>query len=142
MHKLLLSLGLLPITAGCDHMMTSRLRLAPVMSTAPAPSEVQPDPQRTILAAIEQVSMSFGLQRDTTANAQCAGRWEVPGYTVLTAGGPRKALGFLSVCVQRQNGSLDVRVDEFLTFQWSAKADSLRRALADTLRHYGAVSTP
>ena len=116
MHRALTVLAV-AFLAACDPLVHETLRVSPGREPAIA------------AAAIGPVALRFGLQ-------PYAGRSETaPGTRAWQ--GPIEANGHSQLyirAVSASDGGLTVTVGEMFTNRWSPRGDSLRRAIADTLR--------
>src|SRR5687768_5182095 len=86
-------------------------------------------------AAIEGVVLRFGL-----SPVQQKDRWRAWWLTYYDRTDPGKQNGTITACVEvLGERDLQLRVREGPAMVWSAKADSLHRALTDTLAQFGVV---
>ena len=132
MHRGISILGLGLVVTGCDPAISSSLRVTPVSS----PSADGGALRSNALTAVERLALQFGLAPAEGRSEGCERVWVAYNYPR----GPRQVRGGLSVCVLRSTDErLEVRIGEGITTCWSPKADSLRRALADTLASFGSV---
>lgn len=127
------------LVAACHHNERARFRLTP--STALHSDSVRNGEEAGragAVTAIEAVALRFGLAPQRPG-PECARSWLMPGHTRPA---PQQPIGDLFIClVFPPDGSLEVRLVEVRTIGWTSTADSLRRAVIDTLAHYGAVDT-
>lgn len=133
----------LPIMVACDPVMISRLRLMPTVArTDSARSDTASQSTITLrgeaIAAVERLARRFGLE--STKPKGCDRNWQM-GVRARTDS--ERPHGTLTICAELPlDGSVEIRLIEGPTTAWSPKADSLRRALADTLKQFGAIKIP
>ena len=133
MRRILSILGTSLTVAGCDPAIATSLRVAPASSPPVDGAALRSD----ALAAVERVSLRFGLAPAEGRSEGCDRAWTAYNYPRA----PRQVRGGLSVCVLSSvDHHFEVRIAEGITSSWSPKADSLRRALTDTLARFGSVT--
>jgi len=119
----------------CDPARISTLRVTPV--SPESNSSAPPFDRLRAVAALDHVSAVFGLVSQNAKN--CIRAYHVSHLVPLTP--ERSSQRDLSLCItQASDTAFGVRVVEFITFDWSPKADSLRTMLADSLSAVGIVS--
>ena len=126
MHRTAYTFGLAALLLSCGR--TTTLTLSPGLAHETTSQRAAATGEA--LAAVERIAGRFGLSPRTEA-AECIGAWLARNYD----GGRVQQL---HVCARRYSGGgLEVIVTEFVG--WSARSDSLRHTLADTLARFGAV---
>lgn len=117
------------VSLGCDPIVSQRIVLAP------SPSEAQPDTAHgRAVAAVQSIAHDFGLRLVSNDDqSRCSHRWQSAQPHRF-----RHSLLRLSICVGPvTSNQIEVRIVEMITNCWSPKADSLLRAVTDTLRFIG-----
>jgi hypothetical protein len=130
-------LVLLPLLAACDPVVGSTLRLLPPLAVAGDTSYAVRSAQLTeALRATGRLALRFGLAPHRHSG-RCTRAWSLSSYARTD---PGKRHGTLQLCATlSSDGALQVHLREGPSVDWSAKGDSLRRELADTLARYGRV---
>ncbi len=131
-------LTLLALLGACDPVVGSTLRLlpAPTATGGDTADAARRSQSRSALLAVERLALRFGLAPYEDPS-RCARAWALP-YHVRTDAGKRH--GALHLCaILPADGALQVHLGEGPASAWSAKGDSLRRELTDTLARYGRV---
>ena len=124
------------LTIGCDPMVRRAVRLTPF--SGGVNSHAHPPTADSALAAVERIASQFDLRAEPTDSTRCTRRW---GTTTVTSPPPRSF--YLTVCAKlAERSSLEVVVTERFTRHFSPTADSLARALNDTLGRFGTVRKP
>jgi hypothetical protein len=129
-------LALALLVSACDPIVRVTLLLAPAAPrvrdlTATARDSAAPIATPVALEAVERVAAQFGLKRLPPDG--CSHAWEGPGFSGHT---------HLSICATMlPNGDLRLWLSEGITRRWSARGDSLRRVLEDTLGQFGRVES-
>lgn len=134
-------LVLLALLGACEPDARSTLRLHPAPAGASGDtSDVARSARRAeALLAVEHLALRFGLAPHRNPG-RCARAWTLSYYARTDAGKPH---GTLHVCATlASDGALQVHLAEGRGGGWSARGDSLRRELADTLARYGRVDRP
>lgn len=139
MHARLLALCVVVLVTACHHTERARFRLTPPTALHSDSARIGEEAGRTgAVTAVEAVALRFGLAPQRPG-PECARSWLMPGHTRPA---PQQPIGGLFLCVVlTPDGSLELHLAEMRTIGWSSTADSLRRAMIDTLAHYGAVNT-
>jgi hypothetical protein len=126
MHRAQFLIAVAFLVAGCDPVVSSRLRLTPSPEAAVDSTTARRRNEYTdALAAVERLALHSGLDSEP-ADPGCTRSWrnEPIGYSIRRL--------YLCVSVPADSG-FAVDLWEFISDRWSPKGDSLRRALADTL---------
>ena len=127
MHRFI-TFGAVLLVAACDPLVHETFRLTPEASPTRV-TVAAPD----ALTGIGVVAGRFGLaleQANVDSNTRnWRGAIEADGHSQLYVRATRTT-----------GGQATVIVGQMYTNAWSARGDSLRRAIADTLRYFGAVT--
>jgi hypothetical protein len=127
--RLLIGLFLLScLLTACDSVVSTRLRLSPAPPPLAAPRAADSmAPSAHAVDAVKAIALRFGLEPLAEGHDHCVGAWAQPENS-------------LYICVRRPvaRGDVEVYVSE-VGNRWSARGDSLHRALADTLATLGRV---
>jgi hypothetical protein len=135
MHRVPTVLVLAFLAAACDPIVRSTIRVTPAATRSLDVTRLASDSSAPILTplaldAVERVAGRFGLK--SLPPGRCPRAWEGPSF----------ARTFLNICATvLPNGDLRLWVTEGITNHWSARGDSLRRVLEDTLAQFGSVQT-
>jgi hypothetical protein len=129
------------VVISCDPVVTTTFRLTP----SPAVREEVSDSGRAesdslrpnAIAAVTRIALRFGLT--TATPGRCQRSWVLWAPDRTDEG---RRHGSVYICVGTlADGTLQVMLTEGPpNTEWSPKADSLRRALADTLGRFGIVA--
>ena len=135
MHRAWWTAGFALIFVACDPMMYSSVRVAPA---AAAGDTAHTEAQRGgAVAAVGRLASQFGLTPGARYKPECVDTWRAAGYR---RGDGEKAPGNIILCVVlHADGEIELRIAETYSGRWSPKADSLRRAITDTLAQFGTV---
>ena len=134
MHRLLVLIGIaVVLVTGCDFIVRTSLRVVPP-PPATVDTTVHGRSPVDAMAAVERLALRFGLTPEENKSATGPKSWRGPAYK---GSGARKLYVYASV---GGDGVLSVDVSEILTTHWSPRGDSLRKALADTLRDFGSLA--
>jgi hypothetical protein len=116
------------LVASCDPLVHDTFRVSPRAGRADAPTAARP---LDVLGGVDAVARRFGLQPTQAQSDGGTRNWSGPveanAHTRLSVRAVRAA-----------DGRVTVTVGEMFTNRWSPRGDSLRRAVADTLRVLGA----
>ena len=141
MSRQLLLIGGAVLLVACDPVQSTTLRLtpSPVVRNVPSDSgRVEADSLRaSAIAAVTRIALRFGLT--TATPRQCQRYWVLWGPDRTDEG---RRHGSVHICVDTlTDGTLQVSLGEGPpNTAWSPRADSLRRALVDTLGRFGSVA--
>ena len=122
--------GAVLLLVACDPGVYAKVRLTP----SAGPTDASPTARAgEPVAAMGQVALRFGLILDSLQSDSVTRNWD----------GPVEANGHSRLYVRATRtagGQVTVLVGEMYTDVWSPRGDSLRRAVADTLRYFGALT--
>lgn len=141
MSRQLLLVGGALVFVSCDPVQSTTLHLTPspvVRNVVSDSGRAEADSSRAnAIAAVTRIAVRFGLT--TATPRQCQRYWILWAPDRTDEGRPH---GSLHICVDTlTDGTLQVNLAEGPpNTAWSPKADSLRRALVDTLGRFGIVA--
>ena len=136
-HRALIVLSLL---GACERGMATTVRVVVVPAVAGDTSQAARRAAHTAaVRAVDRLALHSGLAPHRNPG-RCTRAWTLSYHARTDAG---RGHGTLHACaVVSSDDVLEVHLREGPSGDWSAKGDSLRRALADTLVRYGRLVPP